>query len=435
MSGVLFLLILGGAIFLFMNVQIGSNRKKQANVDEAKFLVSLLAKVAKSDGRVSELEARLITQVLDDLSQKVSGVSGVREYLKEVYNSQKENVDNAYETARNYKRAFNLNYDTCVARLTFFLNLAYIDGEFNKSEQDVIRNIAYGFGIDKETLDEIIYKFDSFYGSRFGADHDEISQENDAFEVLGLSKNASLDEVKARYKELVRQYHPDILMGRGESKDVIERSTKKLQEINQAYGRLKEKFGVYMKKFISLLLAVAGFCNDFKVVNVDGKEIKFKLTQSELYRDQRLLISNYDVKDSNVSIVFVDKDGNKSDIMSVQAKKLNEISEYIFSYDRGIKVMKFSSKKPICEALEKEEPVNLSVLDASYFDGNQISSYAFSVDIVGQKRENFVDRKDYYIDAAANVMITLETLSIKNIAKDIKMGQLLLVKGMCLTKR
>lgn len=244
MSGVLFLLILGGAIFLFMNAQMGSNRKRQANVDEAKFLVSLLAKVAKSDGRVSELEARLITQVLDDLSQKVSGVSGVREYLKEVYNSQKENVDNAYETARNYKHTFNLNYDTCVARLTFFLNLAYIDGEFNKSEQDVIRNIAYGFGIDKETLDEIIFKFDSFYGSRFGADHDEISQENDAFEVLGLSKNASLEEVKARYKELVRQYHPDILMGRGESKEVIERSTKKLQEINEAYGRLKEKFGV-----------------------------------------------------------------------------------------------------------------------------------------------------------------------------------------------
>ncbi|WP_103600812.1 TerB family tellurite resistance protein [Campylobacter concisus] len=244
MSGALFLLILGGAIFLFMNVQIGSNRKKQADVDEAKFLVSLLAKVAKSDGRVGELEARLISQVLDDLSRKVSGVIGVREYLKDVYNSQKENVDNAYETARNYKRAFNLNYDICVARLTFFLNLAYIDGEFNKSEQDVIRNIAYGFGIDKETLDEIIFKFDSFYGSRFEANPDEAIQEKDAFEVLGLSKNASFDEIKARYKELVRQYHPDILMGRGESKEVIERSTKKLQEINEAYGRLKEKFGV-----------------------------------------------------------------------------------------------------------------------------------------------------------------------------------------------
>ena len=228
---------------MLLKVQLGNNRRKQANVNEAKFLVSLLAKVAKSDGRVGELEARLISQVLDDLSKKVSGVSGVREYLKDVYISQKENVDNAYETARNYKRAFNLNYDICVARLTFFLNLAYIDGEFNASEQAVIRNIAYGFGIDKDTLDEIISKFDSFYGSRFEANPDEMVQEKDAFEVLGLSKNASFDEVKLRYKELVRQYHPDILMGRGESKEVIERSTKKLQEINEAYGRLKEKFG------------------------------------------------------------------------------------------------------------------------------------------------------------------------------------------------
>jgi len=228
---------------LLLKVQLSNNRRKQANVNEAKFLVSLLAKVAKSDGRVGELEARLISQVLDDLSKKVSGVSGVREYLKEVYNSQKQNVDNAYETARNYKRAFNLNYDTCVARLTFFLNLAYIDGEFNASEQAVIRNIAYGFGIDKDTLDEIILKFDNFYSSRFKTNSNTSIEKNDPFEVLGLSKSANFDEVKLRYKELVRQYHPDILMGRGESKEVIESSTKKLQEINEAYGRLKEKFG------------------------------------------------------------------------------------------------------------------------------------------------------------------------------------------------
>ena len=244
----IFYIVLFVAFYLLFSVYKSGNasqgKRENLAFGEAKFLVALLAKVAKSDGRVSELEARLVSQTLDDLIAITKGGKELRDELKKVFNKQKENIDNAYETARNYKRAFNLNYDTCVARLTFFLNLAYIDGEFNKSEQDVIRNIAYGFGIDKETLDEIIFKFDSFYGSRFGADYDEISQENDAFEVLGLSKNASLDEVKARYKELVRQYHPDILMGRGESKEVIERSTKKLQEINEAYGRLKEKFGV-----------------------------------------------------------------------------------------------------------------------------------------------------------------------------------------------
>ena len=244
MSGVLFLLILGGAIFFFMSVQIGNNRKKQANVNEAKFLVSLLAKVAKSDGRVSELEARLITQVLDDLSQKVSGVSGVREYLKEVYNSQKENVDNAYETASNYKQSFRLSYKICIARLTYFLNLAYIDGELNESERRVITNIAYGFGIGKETLDEIIADFANFYEQEFNTNSYLNLNDKDAYEVLGVDKNASFDEIKQRYKELVRQYHPDILAGRGESKEVIERSTKKLQEINEAYGCLKEKIGV-----------------------------------------------------------------------------------------------------------------------------------------------------------------------------------------------
>jgi len=426
MSGVLFLLILGGAIFFFMSVQIGNNRKKQANVNEAKFLVSLLAKVAKSDGRVSELEARLITQVLDDLSQKVSGVSGVREYLKEVYNSQKENVDNAYETARNYKRAFNLNYDTCVARLTFFLNLAYIDGEFNKSEQDVIRNIAYGFGIDKETLDEIIYKFDSFYGSRFGADRDEVSRENDAFEVLGLSKNASLDEVKARYKELVRQYHPDILMGRGESKEVIERSTKKLQEINEAYGRLKEKFGV-------LLLAVAGFCRELNVRDLNGNEIKFELKDSALYENGKK-IGEYN-KTSAASIILAGSEGVEADFKAVRAKNLNEFKEYIFSDEGGIKVVKFSAKGPICEAFSKNEPVNLSVLNSSYFNGRQISSYAFSVDIAGGEFQNLVKKRDFAIKTSGANLEKLEKITEENIKKDSAMGLLVLEKAMCLAEK
>ena len=244
MPGVLFLLILGGAIFFMMSLQISSNRRKQANVNEAKFLVLLLAKVAKSDGIVGELEARLITQALDDLSAKVSGVSGVREYLREVYNSQKENVDNAYETASNYKQSFRLSYKICIARLTYFLNLAYIDGELNESERRVITNIAYGFGIGKETLDEIIADFANFYEQEFNTNSYLNLNDKDAYEVLGVDKNASFDEIKQRYKELVRQYHPDILAGRGESKEVIERSTKKLQEINEAYGCLKEKIGV-----------------------------------------------------------------------------------------------------------------------------------------------------------------------------------------------
>jgi len=46
--------------------------------EEAKFLVSLLAKVAKSDGRVNELEARLISETLDDITLRLRNDAAVR---------------------------------------------------------------------------------------------------------------------------------------------------------------------------------------------------------------------------------------------------------------------------------------------------------------------------------------------------------------------
>ena len=52
------------------------------------------------------------------------------------------------------------------------------------------------------------------------------------YEVLGVARDASLDEIKKAYRRLVRQYHPDV------STDPD--ADKKTSEINQAYNVLKD---------------------------------------------------------------------------------------------------------------------------------------------------------------------------------------------------
>lgn len=207
---------------------------------EAKFIVSLLAKIAKSDGRVNEKEATLISQILDDLVYKFEGNDSHREALKEVYNKEKERINDAYEVAFRYKKELNLSFLDAVNRVIFFLNMAFIDGNFSYEEELIISKICDGFGLPPKIKEEIFTKFKKTYQS-----HSQNTYQNesikDPYEVLGLKKGASFDEVKKKYRELVRKYHPDILMGKGADAEIIDAGTKKLKEINEAYETLQKE--------------------------------------------------------------------------------------------------------------------------------------------------------------------------------------------------
>ncbi|AQW85921.1 DnaJ-like membrane chaperone protein (N-terminal terB-like domain) [Campylobacter pinnipediorum subsp. caledonicus] len=225
------------------------SHNKRVNFKEANYLIALLAKVAKGDGRVHELEARIISETITDMSYQ-TGID--RDEFKKIFNKEKECISDAYDVARRYKDEFRLNRQVAIARITFFLNLAYIDGDFAPSEQKIIKEIANGFGIDDDLLDTIIYRFDTFYRSqqRYRQNrYNNSSRSNDTqnkklpYEILGVSKDSDFKDIKKRYRELVKKYHPDILMGQGESDEVIEKSTKKLQEINEAYEEIKQQRG------------------------------------------------------------------------------------------------------------------------------------------------------------------------------------------------
>ena len=56
---------------------------------------------------------------------------------------------------------------------------------------------------------------------------------SDPYQVLGVSPSASDDEIKAAYRRLAKQYHPDRNNGSPEAE-------RKMMQINDAYAQIVE---------------------------------------------------------------------------------------------------------------------------------------------------------------------------------------------------
>ncbi len=58
----------------------------------------------------------------------------------------------------------------------------------------------------------------------------------DPYEVLGVGKNASMEEIRAAYKELIKKYHPD----KYQNKPLADLAQEKMKENNEAYEQLNQ---------------------------------------------------------------------------------------------------------------------------------------------------------------------------------------------------
>ena len=316
MLSIIFLLI---ALYIFAQIGVafgnsGYRGKAQMQLGEAKILVALLAKVAKSDGYVSESEAAMISEILDDLVRQMGAGERERQALKLVYKLEKENLANVRELAEKYNQTYRPSPSRKTGLIYFFLNLAYVDRGFSAAERRTISQICDGLSIAEHIQSQIFATFErSFYGTYYenggaqsssaydeydgygtrsggywdkyggrstggygsssygggtgygyggtagsgyrgsqsssgyggysGSSQGSAKSKRDPYEILGLSKDATFSEIKKKYRELVKKYHPDILMGKGADEEIIQEGTKKLQEINEAYEILKERFG------------------------------------------------------------------------------------------------------------------------------------------------------------------------------------------------
>ncbi|HJE65787.1 MAG TPA: DnaJ domain-containing protein [Campylobacter avium] len=208
----------------------------EERIDEYKkrmnyYVIALLAKIAKSDGRVSENEADMISQILDANARD----KRERDFLKATFNEHKDNINDVFMVAREFTQEVPLAKKEFLNVLNLLVFMAFIDGEMNAKKEEMLKEIARAFCVSEYELKAFIEGI----SSRKNANSKAMSLD-EAYKILELDKNASLNELKKRYRELAKKYHPDILNANNVSKEELERGVERFHKINEAYELIKK---------------------------------------------------------------------------------------------------------------------------------------------------------------------------------------------------
>jgi DnaJ like chaperone protein len=190
-------------------------------------LASLAAKMAKADGVVTEDEIR----AFDDFVINQLGVDQTdRQIIARMFNEAKNTNDDARSIATQFKSLIQNQPEVLQAMVQLLFTIAMADGRFHPAEERYIKEVSSIFGITTAEYEQIRALY--------------IKTDDRAYQILGVSTNASNDEIKHAYKKLARQYHPDLLISKGVPEEFIKIANEKMVEINNAYAKIEKERGL-----------------------------------------------------------------------------------------------------------------------------------------------------------------------------------------------
>lgn len=186
-------------------------------------MIALAAKMAKADGTVTDDEVEAFHR------------------LFRVAPAEQASVDRIFRLAQQDTAGFEA-YAGQIAKmlagnpallediLDGLFEIAKADGIFHPGEAAFLERVADIFGFTPAAYRRL-------RASHIGPDR------GDPYVILGVDFEAGDDEVKATWRMLVRENHPDKLMGRGVPEEFVRLATDKLAVINGAYERIGRERG------------------------------------------------------------------------------------------------------------------------------------------------------------------------------------------------
>ncbi len=126
-----------------------------------------------------------------------------------------------------------------VRLINFLAGIAVYDGGINDEEQRYLLVLMSKLGLELTDFEAAYREKVTRKNERSYQTQASSSRMDFFYTVLGLEKNASIEEVKAAYRRLVKLTHPDRFMK--ESPEVQKQMSEKFREIQTAYESLMPK--------------------------------------------------------------------------------------------------------------------------------------------------------------------------------------------------
>jgi DnaJ like chaperone protein len=189
-------------------------------------VVVLAAKLAKCDGPVNRTEIDAFKRYFRIPPEAVRDIG-------RLFDQAREDETGFESYATQLGEAFEDSRGVLEDVLSALFGIARADGPLNAKEQEYLLRVHRRFGLEAAA-----------FGRASGAVARPAADAPNPYAVIGVPASASDEEIRAAWKKLMRENHPDSLASRGVPAEFIARANEKVAQINAAWDRIKRERGL-----------------------------------------------------------------------------------------------------------------------------------------------------------------------------------------------
>jgi DnaJ like chaperone protein len=181
-------------------------------------VIALGAKMAKADGRVTRDEVAAFREVFTIPPHEEANAA-------RVFDLARTDVAGFEEYAARIAAMFDDDAQVLRDLMEGLFHIAMADGTYHPAEDDFLARVATIFELSGREFRSLRARF--------------ARADPDCYDVLGVSPDAPLEEVRAAWRTAVRETHPDRLMARGLPEEAVKLAEKRLVAVNRAWERIQ----------------------------------------------------------------------------------------------------------------------------------------------------------------------------------------------------